>query len=63
MPKGDIATIHAQPTKEITVHTKGASQQLQFTTTPSGLCLGKPNLQDFMMLVHMHVVGVGVWVQ
>ena len=45
MPKGDIATIHAQPTEEITVRTKGASQQLQFTPTSSGLCLGKPNLQ------------------
>ena len=36
MPEDDIATIHAQPTEEITVRTKGASQ-LQFTPTSSGL--------------------------
>ena len=45
MPKGDTATVQAQPTKEVTVCTKGASQQLQFTPTSSGLCLSTPSLQ------------------
>ena len=42
MPKSDVAVSEAE---DITVHTKGASQQLQFTPTTSGLALSKPRLQ------------------
>jgi hypothetical protein len=42
MPKSAVAVSEAE---EVTVRTKGASQQLQFAPTTSGLALSKPRLQ------------------